>query len=57
MTSKQREQWEALCLRAVQEPDPTKQMEIVDELNRILQQPRKAQSVPAARALKQRPPR
>jgi hypothetical protein len=32
-------------------------MEIVDELNRILQQPRKAQSVPAARALKQRPPR
>jgi len=41
MTSKQRQQWEELCLRAVKEPDPGKQMAIVAELNRLLDRPKK----------------
>jgi hypothetical protein len=37
MTRKQRQAWRELCLKAVLEPDPAKQMEIVAQLNRILQ--------------------
>ncbi len=54
MTSKQRQEWQALCLRAVKEPDPAKQMEIVAELNRLLQRPKKAQATADGRALTQR---
>ena len=41
MTSKQRHDWQKLCLKAVKEPDPEKQAAIVAELNRILQNPSK----------------
>jgi hypothetical protein len=44
MTTKQRREWRELCLKAVQEPDPAKQMEIVAELNRMLQSREKAES-------------
>lgn len=59
MTRKQQQAWRELCLRAVQEPDPAKQMEIVAELNRMLQ--RRQKPAPAAPPLsgvfKQRPAR
>jgi hypothetical protein len=41
VTAKQTHQWQQLCLRAVKEPDPAKQMKIVAELNRLLQNARK----------------
>jgi len=44
MTTKQRRAWRERCLKAVQEPDPAKQMEIVAELNRMLQSREKAES-------------
>jgi len=53
MNSKQEREWQELCLRAVKEPDPAKQMEIVAELNRLLQNPKKAQFTPLSRAAKQ----
>jgi hypothetical protein len=55
MTSKQRQAWRELCLKAVQEPDPAKQMEIVAELNRMLQPQPKSEPSPLAGSLKQRP--
>jgi hypothetical protein len=55
MTSKQQQAWRELCLKAVQEPDPAKQMEIVDELNRMLQRRQKPEASPLNGALKQRP--
>jgi hypothetical protein len=55
MTSKQRHDWQALCLKAVKEPDPKKQAAIVAELNRILQnQSKKAQAARANRAPRQK---
>jgi hypothetical protein len=45
MTTKQRRAWQQLCLKAVQESDPNKQMEIVAELNRILQRQEKPASL------------
>jgi hypothetical protein len=55
MTSKQRREWQELCLKAVQEPDPEKQATIVAEMNRILQnQSKKAQAVRANRVPRQR---
>ena len=53
MTTKQRRAWQELCLKAVQESDPNKQMEIVAELNRILQRQEKPAS--SNDVLKQRP--
>ena len=45
MTSKQRHDWQKLCLKAMKEPDPEKQGPIVAELNRILQnESKKAQA-------------
>ena len=41
MTSQQRHHWQQLCLMAVEEPDPKKQLAIVADLNRVLQQQRK----------------
>jgi hypothetical protein len=57
MTRKQQQAWRELCLRAVQEPDPAKQMEIVAELNRMLQRRQKpASAAPlVSGVLKQRP--
>jgi hypothetical protein len=57
MTRKQQQAWRDLCLRAVQEPDPAKQMEIVAELNRRLQRRQKpASAAPlVSGVLKQRP--
>jgi len=55
MTTKQRREWRELCLKAVQEPDPTKQMEIVAELNRMLERREKTES--ASQVFKQRPSR
>ncbi len=59
MTRKQQQAWRELCLKAVQEPDPAKQMEIVAELNRMLQRPQKpAPAAPlVSGVLKQRPAR
>jgi len=57
MTSKQQQAWRELCLKAVQEPDPAKQMEIVAELNRMLQPRHKSAPVPLHGVLKQRPTR
>lgn len=42
VNGKQRREWQELCLRAVKEPDPAKQLEIVAEMNRMLQQFSKA---------------
>jgi hypothetical protein len=55
MNSRKQQQWQELCLRAVKEPDPAKQMEIVAELNRILQEPKKSHAVAVGRGLKQGP--
>jgi hypothetical protein len=55
MTTKQRQAWRELCLKAVQEPDPAKQMEIVAELNRMLQPQPKSEPSPLAGSLKPRP--
>jgi hypothetical protein len=55
MTTKQRRAWRELCLKAVQEPDPAKQMEIVAELNRMLQTREKGES--GSDAFKPRPSR
>ena len=55
MTTKQRREWRELCLKAVHEPDPTKQMEIVAELNRMLERREKTES--ASQVFKQRPSR
>ena len=55
MTSKQQQAWRELCLKAVQEPDPAKQMEIVAELNRMLQCSEKPEPSPLNGSLKQRP--
>jgi hypothetical protein len=55
MTTKQRRAWRELCLKAVQEPDPAKQMEIVAELNRMLERREKAESI--SEVFKQRPSR
>jgi hypothetical protein len=57
MTNKQQQAWRELCLKAVQEPDPAKQMEIVAELNRMLQSRAKAPSTPLTHSLKLRPSR
>jgi hypothetical protein len=57
MTSKQQHAWRELCLKAVQEPDPAKQMEIVAELNRMLQRRQKMNAAPPSSALKARPSR
>ena len=55
MTSKQRHDWQALCLKAVKEPDPKKQAAIVAELNRILQnQSKKAQAARVNRVPRQK---
>ncbi len=55
MTNKQRHDWQELCLKAVREPDPEKQLAIVAELNRILQnQSKKAQAARVNRVPKQR---
>ena len=55
MTSKQRHDWQKLCLKAVKEPDPEKQAAIVAELNRILQnQSKKPQSARVDRMPRQR---
>jgi hypothetical protein len=55
MTSKQRHDWQKLCLKAVKEPDPDKQAAIVAELNRILQnQSKKAQATRVNRVSRQR---
>jgi hypothetical protein len=52
MTGKQQREWQELCLRAVKEPDPDKQLEIVAELNRLLQVSKKATSIPLTRVAK-----
>jgi hypothetical protein len=55
MTSKQQRDWQELCLKAVMEPDPQKQIAIVVELNRILQkQKRKAHAAPINRVPRHR---
>jgi len=55
MTTKQRHDWQKLCLKAVKEPDPDKQAAIVAELNRILQnQSKKAQATRVNRVSRQR---
>ena len=41
MTSQQQQKWQQLCLMAVKEPDPQKQLAIVEKLNRILRNQRK----------------
>jgi hypothetical protein len=53
MTSKQEREWQELCLRAVKEPDPDKQLEIVAQRNRLLSGSKKANSVPLTRVAKQ----
>ncbi len=57
MTTKQRQAWRELCLKAVQEPDPAKQLEIVAELNRMLQPRPKLAPSPLNASLKPRPTR
>jgi hypothetical protein len=52
MTTKQQREWQQLCLRAVKEPDPDRQLEIVAELNRLLQGSKKITSPPSTRAPK-----
>jgi hypothetical protein len=52
MTSEQRRKWQELCLRAVKEPVPAKQLEIVAELNRLLQVSKKATLIPLTRVAK-----
>jgi hypothetical protein len=55
MTSKQRHDWPALCLKAVKEPDPEKQAAIVAELNHILKnESKKAQAARVNRVPRQR---
>jgi hypothetical protein len=54
VTAKQTHQWQQLCLRAVKEPDPSKQMKIVAELNRLLQNARKPALSLSRGTLKQR---
>jgi len=49
MTTRQQREWQQLCLRAVKEPDPDRQLEIVAELNRLLQGSKKATSTPSTR--------
>lgn len=41
MPDQQHKKWQQLCLMAVKEPDPKKQLAIVAELKRILQSQRK----------------
>lgn len=53
MNSKQQRDWQELCLRAVKEPDPDKQLEIVAELDRLLQTSRKTPLIPPTRVAKQ----
>jgi hypothetical protein len=57
MTTKQQQMWQELCLKAVLEPDPAKQMEIVAELNRMLQRRQKGGPAAQNHALKQHPAR
>ena len=55
MTSQQQRVWNELCLKAVMERNPRKQIAIVSELNRILQnQNRKRQAARLSRMPKQR---
>ena len=55
MTSKQRHDWQKLCLIALKEPDPEKQGAIVAELNRILQnESKKAEAARVNRVPRQR---
>jgi len=55
ITSKQRHDWQKLCLKAVKEPDPEKQAAIVAELNRILQnRSKKAQTARINRVPRER---
>jgi hypothetical protein len=50
ITSKQRHDWQKLCMKALKEPDPEKQGAIVAELNRILQnESKKAQAAAVSR--------
>jgi hypothetical protein len=41
VTSQEQQEWQKLCLLAVNEADPEKQLAIVAELNRMLQNQRK----------------
>jgi hypothetical protein len=54
VTAKETNQWQQLCLRAVKEPDPAKQMKIVAELNRLLQNAGKPALALTRGTLKQR---
>jgi hypothetical protein len=36
MQSKNRERWQELCEQAAHEQDPTKMLELVEEINRLL---------------------
>ena len=36
MQAKTKERWQELCEQAAQEQDPTKMLEIVEEINRLL---------------------
>jgi len=55
ITSKERHDWQKLCLKALKEPDPEKQGAIVAELNRILQnESKKAEAARVNRVPRQR---
>ena len=36
MTHKEQQDWQELCLKALKEPNPVRQVAMVDELNRML---------------------